>query len=442
MPHSGSFQEPDELLLSTQTEGREATVGQDTTHGTGPRIGSFLPWRDIPGSMWLVGAGSALNSMGLSFLWSLTTLYVHVHLGAGLAYVGLILTAQQGAGLIGSLVGGVLSDRLGTRVPLLLSAATGTVSLAAIAGDGTLWVYATAAILAGTSVGITFACLNAAAPRAWPGGGRNAFNMVYVSFNLGVAVGPILAGVLASIDFRLTFLVGALGLFLFLLLVMLGFRGDAFTRLNEEPGHPARLGGADLAGLGWPVWLLVGGLLLDWVVYAQWFTLVPNYLHTAGISIPLYSGLWTVNGVMVLAGQPLMQRLVARIPRVKTQMLVGSAFFLLGMMLLTWLRTYPVYIAAMVCSTAGEMLVWPAVPTAADAGTGPDRRGLVQGVVSMAGFAGRTVGPLVGVGLAGVLAAGPVFGVLALVILTGGVLYAFYVHPDRAEGLQDAQTLS
>ncbi|MGC8487302.1 MAG: MFS transporter [Clostridia bacterium] len=415
-------------------------MGVDTSQDPMPSSGAPLGLRTIPKPMGLVGAGSALNSMGLSFLWSLTTLYVHVHLGAALTEVGVILTAQQGAGLVGSLLGGALSDRLGARVPLVLSAAIGTASLAAIALDGALLVYAVAAVVAGVSVGITFACLNAAAPRAWPGGGRDAFNIVYVSFNLGVAAGPVLAGVLASINFRFTFLVGALGLFLFFLLVVLSFRGEAFARLPTAHRTFSRTRLSDLTGLGWPVWLLVGGLLLDWVVYAQWFTLVPDYLHVAGVPIPLYSALWTVNGVLILAGQPLMQRLVARFPRVKTQMLLGSGLFLLEVLLLAAFRTYPFYVAAMVCSTAGEMLVWPAVPAAADARTRPERRGLVQGIVSMAGFAGRTVGPLAGVTLAAALAVGPVFGVLGLVILTGGLLYAGYVQADRDGSAQTPQT--
>lgn len=380
--------------------------------------------------MWLVASGSALNSMGLSFLWSLTTLYVHVHLGASLAAVGAILTAQQGAGLLGSLLGGAMSDRFGGRGPLLVAAALGTLSMVGIAVDGALPVYTVAAVLAGLSVGITFACLNALAPRAWPGGGRDAFNVVYVSFNLGVAAGPVLAGLLAAVAFRLTFSVGALGLLLFFLVVALGFRGEAFGRLVPlSSGPKTRTHLSDLGLLGWPVWILVFGLFFDWVVYSQWFTLVPDFLHRAAVPIPLYSLLWTVNGLLIIASQPLMQKLVRRLSDVRSQMLLGSGAFLLGMGLLVFLRTYPFYVVAMVCSTVGEMLVWPAVPAAADQNTAPERRGVVQGLVSTAGFAGRTVGPLAGVSLAALVAVGPVFAVLALVIFASGLLYAAYIRP-------------
>ena len=385
----------------------------------GERLGA------IPAAMWRVAVGSSINSMGLAFLWSLTTLYVHEHLDASMGVVAVILTAQQAAGLVGSLLGGTLFDQYGGRVPLLVSAAIGALSLTAAAIDGALAAFAAAAVLTGLSVGITFACLNALAPRAWPGSGRSSFNVVYVAFNVGVAVGPVLAGLLATMDFRLAFGVGAAALLGFWALVLQGYRGAVFERpeqaRTDRRSEPST--GIPLRGLGWPIWVLVGGLLLDWMVYAQWFTLVPAFLHGDGIPLPLYSLLWTVNGFVVVLGQPVMNRLVRVLNTPVRQLVAGSLFFALAAALLVVVRTYPAYVAAMALSTGGEMLVWPAVPAAADTRTPVGRRGTVQGVVSTAGFAGRTVGPLVGVMLASMLAVRGVFTVLAAVTLAGGILY-------------------
>lgn len=91
---------------------------------------------------------------------------------------GLVLTAQQAAGLVGALAGGVLFDRFGGRALLLIGVGLSAAALAATALDGTLGVFVVAATVVGLTTGVVLACLNALAPHAWAGAGRHAFNAV------------------------------------------------------------------------------------------------------------------------------------------------------------------------------------------------------------------------------------------------------------------------
>lgn len=135
----------------------------------------------------------------------------------------------------------------------------------------------------------------------------------------------------------------------------------------------------------------------------------PGLRARGGLPIALYSVLWTVNGALIVAGQPLLQRGVRALPHPTAPTLLGTGLFVAGFSLLAAWRAYPAYLAAMTLSTAGEMLVWPAMLATADALAPPRQRGAVQGRISMAGFGGRTLGPIMGGVLYGALPAGPLF---------------------------------
>lgn len=65
----------------------------------------------------------------------------------------------------------------------------------------------------------------ALAGAAWPEGGRKAFNSIYLAQNLGVAVGPALAGIVADYKFDYVFMVN-LGMYiLFFFIALLTFKG-------------------------------------------------------------------------------------------------------------------------------------------------------------------------------------------------------------------------
>ncbi len=385
--------------------------------------------RHIPRDMWLLAAGVAVNSLGFAFMWPLTAIYVHRVLGQPMTVVGVLLTAQAGAGLLGSFWGGVLFDRFGARRPLLVAVAVNVMLMAWIGLDRNFWVYAVGATFAGMGVGVVFPCLNALAAQLWPGAGRNAFNVVYVAQNAGVAFGSILGGLVASIGFQFTFFSAAMLLATFWVLIAVAYRGTAFDR---PPAPEAAVGRrlqahrVPLASLGSATWLLAAGLMLDWVAYVQWQSTTPNYMQAEGLALPLYSLLWTINGGLILLGQPLVLAVVRWLPRAKTQILVGNALFLLAFLLLAGRQAYPVYVAAMALSTLGEMLVWPAVPAAADQWAPPGRRGTVQGLISMAGSVGRMAGPLLGGILYVAIAPAGLFLIMAAIFVGAGLVYLVY----------------
>nr|WGD74407.1 MFS transporter [Bacillus subtilis] len=131
-------------------------------------------------------------------------------------------------------------------------------------------------------------------------GGRKAFNAIYVSQNAGVAVGSALGGVVASFSFSYVFLANAALYLVFFFIVYFGFRniqtGDAsqtsvldYDAVNSKAKFAALI-------------ILSGGYVLGWLAYSQWSTTIASYTQSIGISLSLYSVLWTVNGILIVLG--------------------------------------------------------------------------------------------------------------------------------------------
>lgn len=348
-----------------------------------------------PPLLWLVGGVALLNWFGFSFVWPVISVLIHDHLGRPMAVAGLVLLLNSAGGTLGSLTAGWWFDRAGPR-PVLLTALVGSAVLAALLGTVTNWPLFVATMCAyGFTTMMPFPALNALAARAWPAGGRRAFSFLYVLGNLGVAAGVAVGGLLAAVSFTVAFLTSAAIGLLAAILVLVGIRAPRPAASAQTPGGKARIaGGRPLPWL--PIGALSLGLLTCWAVYMQWQGPVAVHLQAQGIGLPRYSLLWTLNGLVIVLGQPLLSLGLRRLPSLWAQLVLGVCLYAGSFGLLARGAFYPALVAGIVCLTLGEMLIHPGVPAAVDQLAPPERRGFLQGLIGSAATVGRMVGPLAG----------------------------------------------
>jgi MFS family permease len=358
-------------------------------------------WKSYPSSIRLLAIAAVIFSTGMAGIWPLITIYIHDYLGKPLTVAGFLLLLNQGAFLVGSLVGGMLFDRWG-KMRTIIVASTGIIVISVGLGltqDFTF--YTLLLLLNGLFYGTLSPVLNALAVVMWPEGGRKGINMIYVALNAGVAAGSALGGLLASVSFAWTFFGNALAQMVVLVMFILMLP----RHLKAMAQQPKKVMESSVSvqnnGPRKVVWgallLLCAGLLVSWIVYVQWTTVLSTYMQSLGISLRQYSLLWTLNGALILFGQPLIAWVIRRFARtLKAQMLLGSYVFALSMLILSQTTAYAGFFAAMFVMTLGEMLVWPAVPAVAAEFTPEGQEGFIQGLVSGTGSAGRMLGPLLG----------------------------------------------
>lgn len=349
----------------------------------------------MPRSVWLLVIGMAVNVTGTSFLWPLNTIYIHDHLGKTLTVAGIVLLFNQAASVLGNLLGGTLFDKLGGYKTIIFG-----ISISLFAAIGlAFWhnwpQYVFFLIILGLGGGIIFPAIYALAGSVWKEGGRRAFNAIYVSTNLGVAIGSALGGIVASFSFEWIFIANALLFSIFFFIALFGYRSIEGTKGMSTSiiSHTGKVKShTKLTAL----LILCSGYMLVWIGYVQWQTTIATYTQEISISLEQYSLLWTVNGALIVLGQPLLSRVVTVFKTLKQQILVGILIFIVAFLGASMAEAYIGFITAMVIMTLGEMLIWPAVPTIAQNLAPGGREGFYQGMVNSMATVGRMLGPLVG----------------------------------------------
>jgi len=249
----------------------------------------------------------------------------------------------------------------------------------------------------GFGSGVLVPAVFAMAASVWPEGGRRTFNSIYVAQNFGVALGAALAGFIADFSFSYIFIANASLFAIFYLIVIFNFKKmeadrdpQSYTTVLSQ-GLQIKNKSSFIA-----LMILSSGFLVAWVAYSQWQTTIASHTQDIGISLNQYSLIWTVNGLLIILGQPLIKLVTKLITSTKTQIVVGNTIFIFSFAYLLIAESFAHFVTGMIILTIGEMLVWPAVPTIASELAPKGRQGFYQGFINSTGTAGRMLGPVYG----------------------------------------------
>ncbi|MBT2723139.1 MFS transporter [Bacillus sp. ISL-46] len=380
----------------------------------------------MPRALWLLIIGMIVNVTGSSFLWPLNTIYIHDHLGKSLSVAGIVLMLNSAASVIGNLYGGSLFDKIGGYKSIILGI---SITLAALVGL-TFWhgwlAYTVFQIIIGFGTGIIFPSMYAMAGSVWKEGGRKAFNAIYVAQNLGVALGASLGGIVAAHSFQLIFLANTVMYVLFLLIAVFGYKGilvDSGKQGTIDINVPTVTNRKNLYAL----LILCTGYLLCWVAYVQWPTTIASYTQEIHISLTQYSLLWSINGALIVVGQPLLNSVLKHLTAsLKLQMIIGIGIFIVSFLVAGKATVFSGFLVGMIILTIGEMFIWPAVPTVAFDLAPKGREGFYQGIVNSTATGGRMVGPLMGGMIVDMYNMSALFIVLILLFLIAIVTTLLY----------------
>ncbi|EOG7020191.1 MDR family MFS transporter [Staphylococcus pseudintermedius] len=351
---------------------------------------------NMPKEIWWLVIGMAINITGASFLWPLNTIYMNEELDKSLSTAGLVLMVNSFGMIVGNLLGGTLFDKLGGYRTIMLGT---IVSLCATIllnfFHGWPW-YAIWLIMLGFGGGLIIPAIYAMAGAVWPQGGRQTFNAIYLAQNIGVALGAALGGFVAELSFNYIFMANLAMYVIFFFIALFQFNMDyqATVKHQETLENVAHIQNKKHFTA---LILLCVMFALCWIAYVQWQTTIASFTQSIGISMSQYSLLWTVNGVLILVGQPLILPIIHLIKgQLKKQLYIGLVVFILSFFVTSFATSFSIFVVGMVIMTFAEMFVWPAVPTIANNLAPKGREGVYQGIVNSASTVGKAFGPLVG----------------------------------------------
>ncbi len=351
----------------------------------------------FPSGIWLMAALNMLLTMGWSASGPFVALYLHNERALPMSAVGAIFLAGGLCTGGTNLVGGMLSDRFGRRRLMISVGAASTLALAAMALliglSAALWmiipVYILSRSLNGTIHPTVGAIVADLAPRDRL---AECYAVVRTGDNVGFAIGPAIGGYLAGVvSYGWLFSISAFAMLLVIVLV--------FILLRETFGGAAR--GVNLRStiaVGRDKQFLVFAIVSILLVLSIGHlgsTLSVFAVDRVGLTEAQYGLLLTTNGLMVVAFQYPVTRLVSRLSR-STGLVLGSLFYVAGWTAMGWISGFNMAVMAVVIITMGEVTLAP-ISSAVVAESAPaDKRGRYMGFFTLSQTLGNSTAPLFG----------------------------------------------
>lgn len=346
---------------------------------------------------WVVVA-CFMNSTGASFLWPLTTMYVHNYLHQTLTTAGVVTLIMSAAMIFGNYLGGHLFDHWRPYLTAVIGAGIAVAAVVLLIVFHGWPIFGVLMSLVSFGDGINMTITNAYGSAVTGHGQRYVFNIIYIAYNLGIVIGTILVGVLFPIGIVITFVVTSI-FYLALLLVTLFTFNVNFTKVEKRAqsktkernkvsstGHHQRI---------ILIRLICLNLIVAYLAYSLWESIMSVHITNMGIPFFVYSLLWTINGLLIVCGQPLVNMLSPYV-RLSTQIIVGLIIFASSFVILIFSHSLAGFTISMIILTIGDMLSLPGAPAWVAMMTTLDEAGHYQGLVSMTSSIGRAIGPLYG----------------------------------------------
>lgn len=337
--------------------------------------------------------GSLITNTGISFIWPLTTIYMHNYLKESLTVAAMVLFVNSIAMMVGNWVGGRLFDRWRPYLTIMAGITIDVVtSFALIFWHG--WpAYPLFLVAMGFGNGIVSTAVNSYATLATSRKPSFVFNVLYFMSNLGLVIGTLIVGFVLPMGIEYIFM---LAFALFTLFWVVALRHYNVARPHRTKAVVAA-GAPTASPRHVNVMLILVTLFVTWVAYEQWQSNISAFMLTLGMTVKDYSFLWTLNAILIVTFQPLLTAfddwLMAHI---RLRLGVGFTLFASSFALLIWAQHYAVFLTAMAILTLGEILALPAVSTYVDLYSPGNQKGKYQGYVMMFASLGRAFGPLIG----------------------------------------------
>lgn len=349
--------------------------------------------KGYPRQYWLIFWSMLINASGGSMVWPFLTIYMRQQLDVPLTSVTLLLTANSLSGLVATSLVGPAVDRFGRKRAMILGMlVNGAAFLFMIRADSmSAWlvlmiVNGTFSPLVRVSINAMVADLIETERRA------DAYALMRMIQNLGVAIGPAVGGFISSASYGLAFTIAALARFIVVSLLLV----FAQETLPSEPSDSERrsLGyGPVLRDSAFMAICLM--LVLAGMAYSLVMILLPVYAkENFGIPESQYGFIMATNATMVVLFQYGMTKITSRYNHLPI-LAAGALFYALGAGSVALGKGFWAFLASMVILTIGEMIIIPTA-TALTANLAPsDMRGRYMGIYSLTWGISVGIGPVI-----------------------------------------------
>ncbi len=377
-----------------------------------------------PSQFWLVFSGNLVSAVGLSMIWPFMMVYAAERLRLPLTAVGSLLTINAAFSVVASFAAGTLTDRVGRRGVMIVGMALHGVVYAFFGFANSLWIFVILMAAGGFVSPIYRVGVDAMVADLIPEPKRvDAYALLRMGNNVGVAIGPTLGGFLATRSYTIIFLCAASGLLLYSLLTLLFVRETKPKEDADRPPAGEKLGGY-LRVLGdRPFMATFAGFTLATIGASLIFVLLAVYAKTQfGMPESDYGLIMAANAGMVVLFQVAVTRVSRRFPPFDV-LAVGTLLYPVGVGSVALGSSFFPFLASMFVMTCGELLLVPTTSALVASMAPPDMRGRYMSIYGLSWQMASGIGPVFGGMLSDAIAPRAIWLGGAVVCLIGTGLF-------------------
>jgi len=351
-----------------------------------------------PRQFWLMAFGLLIMSSGASMVWPFLMIYVSKTLSLPMSKAASLITINASAGLVSTLIAGSIADRFGRKLVMTVSLLSNGIIYLFLPQANSYAAFAILMLLAGISNPLYAVGADAMLADLLPVDKRNdGYAIIRMVNNAGVAIGPVIGGIVASRSYDLAFYGAAAGMLTygFLLLFKAKETLDRATVKTRELSEKATSGFSKV--LQDKHYLAFTGLVaLGLIAPAILWSLLAVYANqNYGLSVQYFGWIPTTNALMCVFIQLPVTQITKRY-RPLMVITIGMLVYALGVGSVALMAGFWGFWLSMVILTFGELIM---VPTASKfvADRAPvDLRGRYMSIFWLTQGISRAIAPLYG----------------------------------------------
>jgi MFS family permease len=354
-------------------------------------------YAEFPPLFWIIVVTLFIDSLGSTLLFPFFALYITQKFGVGMTEAGILLGMSSLFGLVGSVIGGALTDKFGRRQLILFGLAFSALSSLLFGFASDVRILYLLVVIVGLLSRVSMPAHDAMMADILPEEKRQeAFGIMRVVFNYAWIFGTALGGLIAARSFLALFVADAV-LSISVAIILYRFLPETKPTSHVEAKKSEsflttvagyRIVFRDLAYMGFT---LAGMIVL--VVYQQQYGALAVYLRDVhNISSKSYGVMLSITGLEVVLFQIWISRTIRKYPPF-LMMTLGALFFMIGFAMIGFVRGFEFFLLAVIIATVGEMILFPTNKALAANFSPAEMRGRYMAVYDLGWTIPATFGP-------------------------------------------------
>jgi MFS family permease len=360
----------------------------------------LVVFQKYPRQFWLMFSGMLISTTGASMIWPFLLIYVSKRLNVSLTAVTSLLTLNAMIGIASSFLCGPLIDHFGRKWIMAFSLAANGLAYVFLGHASTIGQFAILLGLSGavnplyrTTADTMIADLIPIEKRA------ESYALMRLSNNLGVSIGPLIGGFIASSSYTIAFYFAATGMTVYSLLIVLLAKEtlpDKSIGVDKTLAQHERFGGYPRILKDIPFISFVFNFSLATICAVLMWTVMPVYANKIFHIVENdYKWIPATNAIMVVTLQTYITSKVKHFSAIPV-MMAGAFFYMIAVGGVAFASSFWGFWICVVIMTLGELLIMPTSSTYAANLAPVEMRGRYMSLYSLGWPVAAGIGPLIG----------------------------------------------